>query len=240
MKDNSIITRWPDSIVLADAVAHLILVKSHEAINRYGYFTLALSGGSTPGFLYQLLARSPFKENIQWDKVVIFLSDERFVPASSEESNFRMIEENMLRLIAIPAANVFPIETTGLTPAESALNYEKKIRQYVNSKHPFDLVLLGMGDDGHTASIFPKSPLLKETKRLVREVFVPEKNMHRISFTLPLINKAANAAFLVAGKGKAAMLQTILGQKKTQLPAALVHPAGNLYWFLDKDAASLL
>ncbi len=239
-KKNPIITIWPDATAMAIAAANFIVLKSNEAVNDKGYFTIALSGGNTPAILYSLLSQSPFKENIPWNKTIIFLSDERFVPHNNTDSNYKMIRDTLLSKIPIPAKNIIAVKTENISPEKAAIAYEAKLRKYITPQHPFDLILLGTGEDGHTASIFPKSILLKEKKSWIKEVFVAEKNMHRISFTLPLINKAANVAFLVSGKNKAAVLRKIINQQKETLPASLVHPSENLFLFLDNGAARLI
>jgi 6-phosphogluconolactonase len=239
-KENSIITVWPDATAMATAAANFIVLKSNEAVNDKGYFTIALSGGNTPAVLYNLLSKSPFKESIPWKKTIIFFSDERFVPHNNTDSNYKMIEDILLSKISIPKKNIIAFTTENISPEKSAIAYEAKLRKYITPQHPCDLILLGIGEDGHTASIFPKSILLKEKKRWVKEVFVAEKNMYRISFTLPLINKAANVAFLVSGENKAVILKKIISRQKEMLPASLVHPSGNLFWFLDAAAAGLI
>jgi 6-phosphogluconolactonase len=186
-KKNAVITIWPDATAMATAAANFIVLKSNEAVNDKGYFTIALSGGNTPAVLYSLLSQPPLKENIAWKKTIIFLSDERFVPHSSNESNYKMIEDILLSKIPIPKKNIITVKTEKISAEKSAIAYEATLRKYITPQHPCDLILLGIGEDGHTASIFPKSILLQEKKRWVKEVFVAGKNMYRISFTLPLI-----------------------------------------------------
>lgn len=236
----NIITIWPDADMLAAAIAHLIVTESKKAILQKGYFTIALSGGNTPAVLYQLLATETFSKNIDWKKVFIFFSDERFVPHSSNESNYKMADDILLSKIPIPKKNISGIKTENISPLKSAIAYEKEVKKYVNASKPFNFILLGIGDEGHTASLFPNSPLLKEKRKLVSGIYVEDKSMWRITFTLPLINKAKNVAFLVAGTSKKEIVKTVLTGKGKKLPASLVQPVGNLYWFLDKEAAVLL
>lgn len=235
-----VITKWTNADALAMAVAHFIVLESKKAIHKKNVFTLALSGGSTPKLLYTLLATEPFKSNIDWKKVIIVFGDERFVPQTSDESNYKMAMAALLSKVPVPKKNILDVPVKKLTPAASAKQYEQKIKPFINSKTPCDLVLLGIGEDGHTASIFPGSELINDTKNLMRNVWVEEKKMDRISFTLPFINKAKNIAFLVSGESKAAIVKSIFSAKGKELPAAQVKAAQQLYWFLDDAAASLL
>jgi 6-phosphogluconolactonase len=228
---------WPDAESLATAAAHFIVTESNKAVAEKGYFTIALSGGKTPELLYTILSQSPFKENIPWKNVIITFGDERFVPALSDESNYKMANETLLNKVPIPKKNILPVKTMNISPAASAALYEKSIKKYVSAKTPFDLILLGIGEEGHTASLFPGSILLKEKRRLVKEVFIKEKNMYRISFTLPCINNAKNVLFLVAGENKKDILKKIFSGRNRSLPAAMVKPSGNLIWMMDEAAA---
>lgn len=237
---NLIKTTWPDVIALSEAAAHFIVAESNKAIAEKGYCTIALSGGSTPQILFELLATPVFLKNINWKKCFIYFGDERFVPHTSEESNYKMAMDALLSKVPVPKQNIFAIHTEKITPELSASMYEASVKQHVTAATPFDIILLGIGEEGHTASIFPNSPLLTETKRWVEHIFVKEKNMERISFTLPFINKANNVVFLVSGEGKAAIIKKIFSVKGRNLPAAMVHPKGNVYWLLDEAAASLL
>jgi 6-phosphogluconolactonase len=227
---------WPDAESLARAAAHFIVTESNKAVATKGYFTIALSGGKTPELLYKILAQSPFKENVPWKNVIVSFGDERFVPSTSNESNYKMANQTLLKKISIPAKNILKVKTERTGPALAAAAYEKSIKKYISAKNPFDLILLGIGEEGHTASIFPGSVLLKEKKRLVKEIFVTEKNMHRISFTLPCINNAKNVLFLVAGESKKNILKKIFSGRNRSLPAAMVKPAGNLIWMMDEAA----
>ncbi len=231
---------WPNATELYNAAAHLIVTESNKAIAQKDYFTIALSGGITPKTLYKLLATPLFAKNINWKKIFIFFSDERFVPDTSEESNYKMAYDTLLSKIPIPKKNIFAVPTKNITPQQSAKNYEASVKKHVTAKHPFDIILLGIGDEGHTASLFPNSPLLKETKKWVQHIFVAEKNIERITLTLPLINKANNILFLVSGVGKAEILKTIFSTEGKKLPAAMVLPKGNLFWMMNEDAARLL
>ncbi len=236
--DSAIIkTTWPDQLSLAHAVAHFIVLESKKAIAATGQFSLALSGGSTPKLLYELLAEPPYANNIEWKKTIIVFGDERFVPHTSDESNFKMASEALLQKVPLLKKNVHAMTTSRVVGKASAKAYAQTLKQFVSAKTPISLVLLGIGEEGHTASIFPGSPLIGSKKNWVESVWVEEKKMERISFTLPFINKAANVAFLVAGAGKAEIIQKIFSRNNAGLPAAMVKARERTYWFLD-DAAN--
>lgn len=237
MKPLSIYTVWPDNLELARAAAHLVVNTARLAVADKGYFTLALSGGSTPKLLYALLAQEPFRSNMPWKNTLVAFGDERFVPHSSDESNYKMAAEAMLDKVPLLKKNILVVSTEKIKPPASAAAYEKRLRQHVSTRHPFDLVLLGIGDEGHTASIFPGSPLMNEKRKWVADIWVEEKQSHRISFTMPFINRAKHIAFLVSGAGKKAILKKIFSGKETQLPATAVRARGTVHWFLDKAAA---
>ncbi len=207
-------------------------------------FTVALSGGSTPKVLYSMLASAPYREDIAWKDTVIFFGDERLVARDSGESNYRMVSENLLMNIDIPAENIHAIEEE-LPPKESAELYEKKIKGVFKSlgdESPvLDLVLLGLGTDGHTLSIFPGSPALHERDKLVVGVDDgPKDTNKRVSMTLPLINNAKNIVVLVSGESKAEALRDVLKGRDERLPASLIEPKGHLIYLIDEAAASLL
>lgn len=232
-------TIWTDTVALNTAVANLIVIESNKAVEEKGYFTIALSGGSTPKQLFELLAQAPYKNNIPWKKIIVAFGDERFVAPTSDESNYKMANDALLKHVPISKKNILSIKTTKVSPAQSALLYETEIKKHITAKHPFDLVLLGIGEEGHTASIFPKSELLNEKKKWIKEVFVQEKNMDRISFTLSFINQAKNIVFLVAGSNKAAIIKKIFSTSGANLPAARVKAKKNTFWFLDNAAAGV-
>ena len=232
---------WKDAESLSLAAAYFFVTECHRSIAMHGKFIVALSGGNTPKRLYQLLATPEFSNNIPWKKVFIFFSDERFVPHTDMESNFRMVKESLLDHIPVPKKNIFPIPVND-TAKQCAAKYEARIKKFFAGRKPvFDCLLLGVGEDGHIASLFPGTNFLKKKKRLVREVWVEEKKTWRISFTFSLINKAANIIFLVTGKEKATVVAKTLANKKEKLPlpVQLVQPGeGTTYWMLDEDAAT--
>jgi 6-phosphogluconolactonase len=237
IKTTIIKTIWPDALSLSHAAAHLIVTESNKAVQKKGYFSMALSGGSTPKLLFELLAQAPYKNNIPWKKTIIAFGDERFVAPTSDESNYKMAYEALLKHVPVPAKNILIVPTVNTTPQRSAKNYEAAIKKHITTKHPFDLVLLGIGEEGHTASVFPNSDLISNKKDWVQHIWVEEKNMERISFTLPFINRAKNIAFLVSGANKAAIIKRIFSKRDAGLPAAMVKATKNTFWFLDEEAA---
>ena len=202
------------------------------AIAQKDFFTVALSGGSTPKILYQLLADEPFRTQVPWSSTHFYWSDERHVPPDHPDSNYRMAHEAMLSRVPVPESNVHRIRSENPSAEQAADEYEKIVVPRL------DLILLGLGPDGHTASIFPGSEVLHETKRLVAAPWVEKLNAYRITMTLPLLNNGASILFLVSGKEKAGIVKEVLeGPKK--YPAQFVQPTnGELIWMLDKDAAS--
>ncbi len=215
-----------------------------ESIRDFGRYTLALSGGNTPKSVYAILASPGFKERLPWDKVHIFWGDERPVVKTHPDSNFRMAKESFLDAVGVPAKNIHRVasEEDSMLAAQQ---YEDELRDFFEIAEgevpKFDLILLGMGDDGHTASLFPDSEALHIDDRLVVENYVKKLNTHRITFTFPVINKAHNVLFLVSGSGKKQTIQRVLSRTASQpnLPAQMVQPeSGSLYWFLDKEAAA--
>lgn len=217
--------------MLARAAADYIVELAAESVHAHGQFTIALSGGTTPAVLFALLVKPPYIDKIDWKKTFIFWGDERVVPLDSPQNNAHNAKADLLDHIDIPAENVFPIPTN-LPPAEAAIRYENILKQFFKADLPkFDLILLGMGDNGHMASLFPHTTILHETHAIVKEVWVEEVNMERISFTAPLINNAKHILFLVAGKDKEDMLNKVLeGEYKPEdYPAQLIRGAS---WFV--------
>lgn len=240
MKSNGI-TVWKDAEALSIAAAQYFVAAYHRCTAKKGKFIVALSGGSTPKRLYQLLATPAFSRNIAWENVFLFWSDERLVPHTDADSNYRMVKENLLDHISIPEKNVFAIPVHGKAK-DCAKEYEASINHFFkNKKVVYDWLLLGLGNDGHTASLFPGTAILKEKKRLIKEVWVEEKQIWRISFTFPLINNAAQIIFLIAGKEKAGVVASVINRTKIKpaLPSQLVEPEkGTIYWMLDEEAAA--
>ncbi|WP_455366383.1 6-phosphogluconolactonase [Kaarinaea lacus] len=217
---------------------------AQTAQHEHGKFHVALAGGSTPRGLYQLLASDAVAKKLDWQHTNFYFGDERAVPLDHEQSNFHMAHEAMLDTLAIPATNVFPLITDLDHLENSARHYEKILhRELPLSKENlpmFDLILLGLGDDGHTASLFPDTSILNEQSHLVAKVYVEKLQSWRLSFTYPLINRARHVAFLVTGKAKAEKIKQVLVDKPGTNPAEGIQPQGELTWFLDADAASML
>jgi 6-phosphogluconolactonase len=213
------------------------------AIAERGRFTVALSGGSTPRSLYSLLAKD--YADFSWSRTFLFFGDERHVPPGDPDSNYRMVDEALLSKVPIPAGNVDRVRADLPDAAAAALQYEESLRTFFKlppGEFPrFDLILLGLGADGHTASLFPDSDGLKEQSRLVIANWVEKLQTHRITITFPVLNHATEVMFLANGSDKANMVQQVLEGKSTPpFPAQQVHPDGRLVWMLDEAAAAKL
>lgn len=207
--------------------------------------SVALSGGSTPRVLYELLSdpREPFRDQIAWDKTHFFFSDERHVPPDHAESNYRMVSEAMFSRVPVPPENIHRIPAENPVAEDAAKAYETDLRKSFGEAIPaFDLLLLGLGEDGHTASLFPHSPALKETERLVVAPWVEKFNAYRITMTLPVLNNGKSVVFLVTGASKAEVLREVIKTDKNPdlYPAQAISPTnGAVSWFIDKAAARL-
>ena len=237
---------YKDAEKLAAAAAELFVELAQEAVEARNRFRVALSGGTTPRRIYELLATPGFSRRIDWARVDTFWGDERYVPADDPESNYRMTAEALLRHVPVPANNIHRVPTE-LSPAQAAAEaYEAEIRRCFGEPHSvprFDLVYLGLGTNGHTASLFPHSQGLQEKTRLVfADLVAPDK--WRISMSVPLLNQGRTVAFVVAGSEKAEVLrEVLLGERDPErLPAQLIapdDPEGKLLWLVDEAAASL-
>ena len=234
---------FPTPEALAEGAAECIIADAKKAIEARGRFVVSLSGGHTPERMFALLAQPSFQGKIPWEKTFLFWGDERCVPADDPQNNARMTRQLLLNKIVIPAENIFPIPVND-EPAAGAAAYENTIRRFFENKVPrFDLVLLGLGENGHTASLFPGTEVVHEEDHLVKEVYVAEQKMYRITMTAPLINAARHIVFLMEGTSKADVLKTILTApyQPDVYPAQLIEPAdGVLDFLVDKDAASKL
>lgn len=226
--------------------AEEVVRAANEAVAQRGRFTIALSGGSTPRNLNTLLATNA-RTSLLWDRMFFFWGDERHVPPTDPESNYRMAEETLLSKIPVAPANVFRIPAENPDAAAAADAYEQTLRKFFGlqpGEFPrFDLILLGMGPDGHTASLFPGTAALQEKSRLVVANWVEKFKTSRITLTLPVLNAARSVTFLVSGTDKAAALQAVLQSNAPgdQYPAKLVQPTdGKLIWLVDRAAASEL
>ena len=229
---------------VAEAAANGFIAVARAAIAERGRFTVALAGGSTPKRAYELLASEDYKSQIDWLKVHIFFGDERSVPPDDAESNYRMANEALLARFALPPENIHRINGVGDAVANARL-YEDEMRTYFNDAlwPRLDLVLLGMGDDGHTASLFPGSEVLNEREAWVAANWVAKFGAYRITLTATAINHAAHILFLVTGESKAERLREALegDHDPVRLPAQLIKPVdGSLEWFIDKAASTRL
>lgn len=228
---------FPTPPALAHHVAEWM---TQAALAASGSFRVSLSGGSTPKASYELLASDEFRPRFPWNRVVWYWGDERFVPYSDPESNYRMTREAMLSKVPVPPENVHPIPTDG-APDDAARRYERTLQSAYGAtaldpqRQLFDITLLGLGEDGHTASLLPGDPVLNERKRWVAAVSHGRPEV-RITMTYPVIESSRRVAFLVAGKAKAEVFSAIRAGN-SQLPAARVRPAGELFWFVDQAAA---
>lgn len=230
---------------LSRETAEFFVTTASDAIDRNGQFTVSLSGGSTPKALYRLLS-SEYGDSIDWSRVSFFLGDERFVPIDSDESNFRMVNEALFEPLQIPDSNIFRWETELDSAEAAAADYDTRMTSYFQllpGQLPrFDLTLLGLGEDGHTASLFPDTAALEIADRLAVANWVEKLETYRLTMTFPVINNSAVCAFLAAGESKANVLARIQDHaSRTAYPAERVAPVdGELYWFLDEAAASKL
>lgn len=221
---------------LADSFVEI----GNEAVEENGYFNVVLSGGSSPKKLYELLASPAYRNKLDWSKVHFFFGDERNVPANDPQNNALMAKKALFEPLLVPEANVFAIDTS-LDPEKAAAAYMKTIEaQFTKEPIHFDLILLGLGDDSHTASLFPYTTVLKEKEASVKSVFVEKLNTDRITLTAALINQAKRIIFLVYGKDKAAAVETIFGKVRDteKYPAQLIRQDSQTSWFLDKESAS--
>jgi 6-phosphogluconolactonase len=231
---------FPDVETLNEAAATLIVEIAAEALQAKDKFSIALAGGSTPEALYKLLASDKFENKIDWMKTLVFFGDERCVAPDDAESNYRMANAAMLARVSIAPENVFRLRGE-IEPEKAAAEYEEIIKKTLGANAQLDLILLGMGDDGHTASLFPQTRALRETKKLVAANFVEKLNVNRLTLTFPAINSAKNVLFLATGAKKASMIKKVLSAETLDLPASLIKPEnGNCFWFLDKEAAGLI
>ncbi|MBI5075928.1 MAG: 6-phosphogluconolactonase [Nitrospirae bacterium] len=224
---------------LAAEGAKLFRDASEQAIAEQGRFSVALSGGSTPRQLFRHLGTS-YRKKIAWDRVHLFWSDERCLPRDHEQSNFRLAYDELISRIWIPGANVHRIKGE-LRPLEASQYYEVDMKKhFVEDLPAFDLILLGLGADGHTASLFPGSEILREKQRLALPVFSDTALHWRVTLTLPVLNSAKRVIFLVSGRSKAGIVGSLLSRKENrEYPAAMVRPSdGNITWLLDRDAAA--
>jgi 6-phosphogluconolactonase len=240
-----VIRIYADLETLSQAAAELFAQQAKAAIEARGRFSVALAGGKTPQKTYELLARSPLRDRIAWKHVHVFWGDERCVSIEDPRSNALMARTALLDRVPVPPAQIHPIQCA-VSPEDAARRYELLLRSFLGPGPPgLDLILLGLGEDGHTASLFPHKPVLAETDRWVAAVYPAEQGLHRVTLTPVIINRAATVVFLVSGASKAEVLREVLEgpQAPLRLPAQLIEPqsnGGESYWLVDRDAASKL
>ncbi len=228
---------FDDFDCLSQAAAALIVDQACQAVASRGRFCVALSGGRTPQLTYQKLAQAPFLEQVPWEQVHVFWGDERCVPEEDIHSNLRMAREALLEHVPLSPEQIYPMACAG-DPVASARGYEKLLQKFFPPGKPsFDLILLGLGEDGHTASLFPGTRSLQETIRLVTSLHLPEEKFARLTLTLPVINRSRLAVFLVSGQNKAEILHQVLSAPQGRCPAQLIVPL-ETRWLVDKDASS--
>ncbi len=234
----------PNAADLARKGAEIFSKAAKESVGLRGRFAVAISGGSTPRDMHGILAKEPCLSDIPWEKTHIFWVDERCVPKNHPDSNFGAAKKDFLDRVPIPKGHIHPLQG-GLSPEEGALWYQQKLIKFFQRKKDefwlFDLIFLGIGADGHTASLFPGQSALNEMKRGVVAVKGGNPNVKRLTLTFPVINRGKQIVFMISGKKKASVVKTALKGIQSGLPAQLVQPLkGTLIWLLDREAASLL
>ncbi len=234
-----------DLTALSRSAAQYWIEQAEQAIKQRGVFHVALTGGSSPQPLYRLLAKPEMAENVEWSRVHIFIGDERYVAHDHPDSNFGMARDCLLDHVAIPDKNIHPMPTHYDHAGEAAEQYASLISEIIpsaaGSAPVFDLIMLGMGDDGHTASLFPGTDILLNNDKTVAAVYVEKLGCWRISMTYPSLNQARQVMVMVSGENKATILAHVL-EKGSELvyPIQSVLPAGEMHWFIDHAAASKL
>jgi 6-phosphogluconolactonase len=229
---------FADAELMTPAIAEESLRIALDAVSKRGRCSVCLSGGSTPKALNELLAHE-YASSIPWNQTHFFWGDERYVPPDNSHSNYRMAKESLFAHLAVPPENIHPMPTSYPDPDKSAREYELELRRFFGAQPGFDFVFLGIGPEGHTASLFPNSPALNETQRWVVAAEVPAEPPSRLTLTYPVLNRARNVFFLAGGSGKREIVQAIRrdpGGPASQYPAARVD-APRIIWFLDQSAA---
>jgi len=240
-----IIHTCADQTALSQAGADYWLEQAQQAIAQRGVFHVALTGGSTPQSLYRLLAKREMAEKVDWPCVHIFIGDERYVAHDHPDSNFAMAKDCLLDHVAIPDGNIHPVPTYYEHAREAAEEYAELLRTIVpattGQAPQLDLIMLGMGEDGHTASLFPATDILQEQDKTMAAVYVEKLASWRVSMTYPTLNQARQVMVLVSGEGKAGILAHVLQKDSDAIyPIQAVLPVGEMHWFVDHAAASKL
>lgn len=234
---------YPEKNDVAVAAAEVFLSICKEAIEKRGFASVALSGGSTPQALYQVLSAEPFRSQVPWDKIHFFVSDERCVEEASEESNFGNARRQLFSQVGCPEANLYPVRYQEEDAYKAAADYEDRIWDFFADRDMamphFDLIFLGIGSDGHCASLFPDTEAVNETSIFVVDNYVPQLEVDRVTFTFPLLKLAEHVIFMVAGSDKQAVARAVLENKdNAKYPCQKVAPqTGRLLWLIDTAAA---
>lgn len=232
---------FADMEQLSQAAVALIADRAYQAVEERGRFCMALSGGSTPRRTYQRLARSPYREQLPWQQVHVFWGDERCVAEDDPRSNLRLAREALLDHVSVPSGQIHPMACAA-DPEAAAAAYQGLLQEFFAPGKPhFDLILLGLGQDGHTASLLPGTPAPQETVRMVIPVQTGREDFARLTLTVPVINQARLVVFLVSGRDKAGILRQVLdGTGQSGFPAQRIVPEqGEVIWLADRDAANL-
>jgi 6-phosphogluconolactonase len=234
---------FKDVNALSIAAAEIFVAAAKEAIDKRGKFIVALTGGSSPAKLYQLLSSSEYNDKIDWKKTFVFWGDERWVPIDDDKSNAGMANKVLLDKVDIPKENIFPMWEAGIEPEKYAKKYADLLSLHLGESGEFDLILSGMGDDGHTASLFPGTEVLHEKTKWVAAYYLVSQQMFRITLTAPLLNKAKKIVVLVYGANKTQAFGEVISGKRNpeKYPAQLLQPvSGELIWLADEVVASKL
>ncbi|MDH5358398.1 MAG: 6-phosphogluconolactonase [Gammaproteobacteria bacterium] len=226
----------PDTTALIEAATEQFVASARSAIAKRGVFHVALAGGSTPKGLYQKLATSPYREQIDWSRVHLFFGDERCVLPDHEDSNYKMVREAMIDHIAIPEENVHRVRTEDGVAPDVAIHYAHVMKKYLQGQ-PIDLVLLGVGPDGHIASLFPDTEALDVADKLTTSLYVEKFESWRVTMTYPVINAARQVIVFIAGEAKSAIVRDITTDAVQGLPVQRLAPQGDYYWYMDAAAA---
>ena len=226
-----------------ETAAQLFVEAAKKNIDKKGFFSVALTGGSSPVDLHKLLATEAYKSQVDWSKVLVFWGDERWVPFEDDLSNTKMSYETLLNHVPVLESNIFPMYKEGVEAADYAQTYEQILREKLGDNGQLDFIFLGMGDDGHTASLFPGTEVLHEKEKWVDAYFLVPQDMYRITLTAPFINKADQIVVIAFGEKKATALREVLqGESNPELyPSQLLKPtAGELLFLVDDDVAKML
>jgi 6-phosphogluconolactonase len=244
-RTSGVVSVYADYEAVSRAAAELFLRQANDAIKDRGRFSVVLSGGHTPQRVYELLAGHPFSGLVDWRRVHVFWGDERCVPPDDPRSNVKMAQEKLLNHVPVPPDQVHPIACEN-SARNAARSYESLLLSFFEGgPKSFDLIFLGLGTDGHTASLFPGTPAALEKDRWVSGIYSEKEGIYRVTLTAPILNQALVLAFIASGVSKAGVLRDVLTQRheSEHFPARLIKPdcyGGKLYWLVDKDAASLL